>query len=419
MNVLIQPRKLKGQVDIISSKSLSHRYVIAAGLSNDVSKIENVLDSVDLKATKDALSHLGVTCVGNQIQGHGLNYDGHEVFCHESGSTLRFLIPIFMLQDKKVMFTGHGRLPERPLNVYESLFKNDYLFEKQSELELPLMVQGPLKGGTYEVRGDVSSQFISGLLFALPLAKEDSKLILTTPLTSKDYVEMTLDVLSKYGVQIIEKENMFLIKGRQRYQGINQRIEGDYSQAAFWMVAGLCGEGIDIKGLSHTSKQGDRKIVEIIQKMKGKMTFDALTETYHVYPSATYATTIDLEHVPDLGPILMVLAARSVGTTHFNGISRLRIKESDRMEAMIQALTQLGVIVKVKDDEAWITGVKSFKGGITLEGFSDHRIVMALAVASQIADQSINITTAEAVSKSYPTFFDVFKRLGGVIDESK
>ena len=115
-----------------------------------------------------------------------------------------------MLQDKKVMFTGHGRLPERPLNVYESLFKNDYLFEKQSELELPLMVQGPLKGGTYEVRGDVSSQFISGLLFALPLAKEDSKLILTTPLTSKDYVEMTLDVLSKYGVQIIEKENMFL-----------------------------------------------------------------------------------------------------------------------------------------------------------------------------------------------------------------
>jgi len=419
MNVLIQPRKLKGHVDIISSKSLSHRYVIAAGLSHDVSTIWNVLDSVDLKATKDALSHLGVTFIGNQIQGHGFKYDGQPVFCHESGSTLRFLIPIFMLQDQKVVFTGHGRLPERPLNVYESLFKKDYLFAKQSELELPLMVQGPLKGGTFELRGDVSSQFISGLLFALPLATEDSKIILTTPLTSKDYVEMTLDVLNKYGIQIIEKENMFIIKGRQRYQGINQRVEGDYSQAAFWMVAGLCGEGIDIKGLSQASKQGDQQIVEIIQKMKGKITFDELTETYHVYPSKTYATTIDLEHVPDLGPILMVLAARSIGTTHFKGISRLRIKESDRMEAMRQALTRLGVLVEVKDDEAWITGVKSFKGGITLDGFSDHRIVMALAVASQLADQPISISTAEAISKSYPTFFDVFQALGGVIDEYK
>ena len=420
MNIHIEPRKLKGSVHVISSKSLSHRYVIASGLAHGVSTIKNVLISDDLEYTKKALSSFGVQFQEDSIRGSMLNYDGTTLDCGESGSTLRFMIPIAMMQDKEVKFTGKGKLPERPLNVYQELFKDrDVLFKHTSDQELPLIVKGPLLGGDYHLRGDVSSQFITGLLFALPLAKKDSKIILTTPLTSKDYVELTLDVLKEFGVDVKRDAHGFEIKGNQTYQPATTEVEGDFSQAAFFLVAGLIGEEITLFGLNPSSKQGDKKIVDLLKKMGGNIIFDDKKKAYIASPSVTKGITIDLTDIPDLGPILMVLASLSEGITHFKGVSRLRIKESDRLAAMDQALSILGVSMKIQDDEAWIEGVKNFKGNVNLNGAKDHRIVMALSIASLKANGAITISTAESISKSYPTFFEIFNHLGGYARESE
>ena len=420
MNITIEPRKLKGQVKVISSKSLSHRYVIASGLAHGESQIGNVLDSDDLNHTKKALSCFGVQFKDQMIYGSKLNYQGEMIDCGESGSTLRFMIPIAMLQDKEVVFTGRGKLPERPLDVYKDLFKDsDVTFKHLGNKQLPLVVKGPLRGGVYHLRGDVSSQFITGLLFALPLIKEDSMIILDTPLASKDYVELTLDVMKAFGVDVKKIKNGFEIKGNQTYHPLNTTVEGDFSQAAFFIVAGLIGDEITLSGLNPSSKQGDRKMIDIARQMGGKILYDEKEKVYHVSPSLTKGITIDLHDIPDLGPILMVLAALSSGVTQFKGVSRLRIKESDRLDAMYQALLKLGVTMTIKDDEAWIEGVRSFKGNITLDGASDHRIIMALAIASIRAEGKITITTAESISKSYPTFFEIFNRLGGYARESE
>ena len=420
MNIEIEPRKLKGQVEVISSKSLSHRYVIASGLAKGVSHIKNVLASDDLNHTKKALTSFGVKFLGDDIYGSVLSYDGKIIDCGESGSTLRFMIPIAMMQDQDVVFTGKGKLPKRPLSVYQELFKDkEVKFEKIGEHELPLKVSGPLQGGEYILRGDVSSQFITGLLFALPLARIDSEIILTTPLASKDYVELTLDVMKSFGVDVTRLDNRFKIKGNQVYKPQKVSIEGDFSQAAFFFVAGLIGDEIRLKGLNPYSKQGDQKIISILQDMGGSITYDEKSQSYISSPSKTYGKTIDLTDIPDLGPILMVNAALSKGTTHFKSVSRLRIKESDRLDAMFQALTKMGVNMRISDDEAWIEGVTSFKGNVTLDGAGDHRIVMALAMASIKADGPITITNAESVSKSYPTFFDIYHQLGGYTHEVK
>lgn len=420
MNIQIEPRKLKGQVQVISSKSLSHRYVIASGLAKGISHINNVLASDDLDYTKKALETFGVKFIGDDIYGSVLAYDGKVIDCGESGSTLRFMIPISMMQEKEVVFIGKGKLPTRPLSVYEELFKDKNVkFEKLGEHELPLKVSGPLQGGVYHLRGDVSSQFITGLLFALPLAKEDSEIILITPLQSKDYVELTVDVMKSFGVDVTRLDHGFMIKGNQVYQPQRINIEGDFSQAAFFFVAGLIGDEIRLEGLNPKSMQGDQKIISILQDMGGSIIYDENSQSYISSPSKTYGTTIDLTDTPDLGPILMVIAALSIGTTHFKGVSRLRIKESDRLDAMYQALTQMGVHMSISDDEAWIDGVTSFKGNLRLDGASDHRIVMALAIASIKADGPITITKAESISKSYPTFFDIYHQLGGYTHEVK
>ncbi len=415
MNVVIEPRKLTGFLNVISSKSLSHRYVIAAGLALGKSTIHNVLDSDDLKATKDALFHFGVRFEHDDIYGHSLVYDGTNIQANESGSTLRFLIPIAMMQDQEVLFLGRGKLPERPLNVYKDLFSHRHMFESIGDKELPLKVKGPLLGGNYELRGDVSSQFISGLLFALPLAHKDSYITYQTPLLSKDYVGLTCDVIKEFGIIVKEESNGYYIPGNQKYHPIQTSVEGDFSQAAFFMVAGIIGESIKMASLNPHSKQGDQKICDIIKQMGGNLSYNENEQCYIAYPSVTKATTIDLTHIPDLGPILMVLASLSLGKTRFLGVKRLKIKESDRLIAMYDALTKLGIHMEIQEDEAWIEGSTHFKGHVTLDGCQDHRIVMALTIASIRANGPITITDKEAISKSFPTFFEVFQSLGGKI----
>jgi 3-phosphoshikimate 1-carboxyvinyltransferase len=419
MNITITPKKLSGEVSVVSSKSLSHRYLIAAGLSKGTSVIENILDSDDLDATKEALKSLGVIIDGNQITGGNLKTVKDTIDAKESGSTLRFMIPIAMLLRDKITFTGQGRLPKRPLDVYFDIFKQKHCYYKQLTKDyLPLEVKGQLKPGFYQVQGDISSQFLTGLLFALPLLNKDSVIELITPLESIGYIDLTIDVLRTFGIEIIHVDEFIYVKGNQTYNPQNQTVEGDFSQAAFWMVAGLIGDEIELKNLALDSKQGDKKIVEIIQEMKGYIEYKNLSKSYVVHPSFTKSTIIDLMHVPDLGPILMVLASLSQGTTKFINTSRLRLKESDRLQAMYEVLTQFGVDFEILGDEAIIQGTKTLKGHQTFDSHGDHRIAMAIAIAAIRADGPVSIKNAGVVSKSYPHFFEVYQSLGGMIHES-
>ena len=419
MNITITPKPLTGVVDVISSKSLSHRYVIAAGLSQGHSIIKNVLDSDDLVATKKALMNLGVSFFNDEIRGSTLQLKHHEIDCLESGSTLRFMIPISLLQKEKVIFKGRGKLPDRPLDIYIQMFNDKHIdYHFLGDKNLPLEIKGPLKAGYYQLKGDVSSQFFTGLLFALPLLKRDSVIEHVTPLESIGYIHLTLDVLEKFGVHITYQHPYFYIKGHQTYQPINHTVEGDFSQAAFWMVAATIGDKIKLKHLNPLSKQGDKAIMDVIRDMGGNVKFYKTTESFIVSPSSTVGRTIDLSQIPDLGPILMVLAAISEGTTTFKHVNRLRIKESDRLDAMYQTLKKFGVDMTIHDDEATIKGQKVLKGNQIFDSFGDHRIAMAIAIAAIKANGNVTITNADVIKKSYPSFFDVYQSLGGIIHES-
>ncbi|MFH0767756.1 MAG: 3-phosphoshikimate 1-carboxyvinyltransferase [Bacillota bacterium] len=419
MNITITPKDLTGQVPVVSSKSLSHRYLIASGLSVGKSIIKNVLDSDDIDATKHALSTLGTQFNQEEIIGQELVLNNPVIDCHESGSTLRFMIPIALLQKEKITFTGKGRLPLRTLDVYFDIFKKKNIYyTKLSDNYLPLEVKGPLKGGFYQMRGDVSSQFLTGLLFALPLLKKDSVIEITTPLESKGYIDLTLEVLRLFEIHILKVDQYFYIKGGQKYVPQTATVEADYSQAAFWMVAGLIGKTIELTHLNPVSKQGDFKVVDIIKKMEGHIEYHNVRRIYRVKPSETVGMSIDLSQIPDLGPILMVLASLSQKTTTFFNTSRLRIKESDRFEAMYQTLLKFGVDVSIIEDKMIIKGMEKLKGNQNFDSFGDHRIAMAIAIAAIRADGPVTILNAEVVNKSYPNFFDVYQSLGGDLHES-
>ena len=419
MNVTIYPHPLKGTLTTISSKSLSHRYLIASSLANGRSRVDNILDSDDLMATRSALSHFGITFDRHFVHGGLKTYDKKIIDCYESGSTLRFMIPLAMLFQEDITLTGRGRLPKRPLGVYKDLFLNKHvIFQQPKDHELPLTLRGPLRGGRFILRGDISSQFITGLLFALPLLSDDSVIELSTPLESKSYVDLTLDVLRWFGIRVLDVPPFYYVPGNQDYQPREVTVEGDYSQAAFFLVAGLLSGPITLTNLSVSSRQGDRFIIDILKNMGGKIDVDGKNQQVTAHLSTTHGITIDLSDVPDLGPVLMALAAVSKGTTHFIHAKRLRIKESDRIESMEKALQQLGVDIRTTDDDVWINGRESLDGDVVLDGCRDHRIVMALSILAMKAKAKITIIGAEAIEKSYPNFFKDYRYLGGVVDET-
>jgi 3-phosphoshikimate 1-carboxyvinyltransferase len=419
MNITITPNNLMGTVEVVSSKSLSHRYLIAAGLAKGMSKIKNLLDSEDIIATKKALLSFNVNFNENLVYGGNLKVINNIIDCNESGSTLRFLIPIAMLFDQEITFIGKNRLSERPLDVYYELFNQKNLYYKKvSNNHLPLIVKGKIKPGLFKVRGDVSSQFLTGLLFTLPLLNNDSVIELLTPLESKGYVDLTLDTLKLFGIHILHVDQYFYIKGNQQYVSQEVSVEGDYSQAAFFMVAGLIGDEIKLEKLNPISRQGDSHIVDLIKQMGGSIEYNHFSRYYLVKRSDTYGITIDLSQIPDLGPILMVLAALSKGETRFINYERLRIKESDRLQVMIEVLTKFGVSLYFDNDYLVIIGQESLNGDLIFDSYNDHRIVMAIAIASIKASGKVTILNADVVKKSYPNFFEVYKNLGGLLDES-
>ncbi|WFA08892.1 3-phosphoshikimate 1-carboxyvinyltransferase [Tissierella sp. Yu-01] len=419
--IRIKPNRLKGEITIPSSKSLCHRAIICASLSDGESIIDNVVFSDDIYATCEGMKKLGaqIEKIGEgslRIRGGLPKYEaGETIDCKESGSTLRFLIPISLLSDKRVIFNGRGNLVSRPIDTYYRIFEEQNIKYRNDNGKLPLELEGKLKAGTFEVEGNISSQFITGLMFTLPLLNEDSRIIVTTDLESKGYVDLTIDMLGKFGVEIINNEyKEFIIKGNQSYINRDYRVEGDFSQAAFWFVGGILGEEVVSQGVNLDSLQGDKIIVSLIEQMEGSLVKD--NSTVNTLDSKTQGITIDASQCPDLVPILTVLASLSKGETRIVNAGRLRIKESDRLKAISTELNKLGADVKELEDGLIINGVEYLIGG-TVDSWNDHRIAMSLAIASIKSKDEVIITNSDAVKKSYPSFWSDFKSLGGIIDE--
>lgn len=405
MDIKIYPGRLSGRVEIPSSKSYSHRSLIAAALAQGVSEISGVTASKDIEVTSEAMRQLGadISVKEDVYTVHGLCRSPQgakiDIDCCESGSTLRFIIPVAAALGANATFHGRANLPNRPITPYVREFKGKGVsFEPQSGL--PITVSGQLSAGEYRLEGDISSQFITGLLLALPLCREDSVIKLTSPLQSKPYVDMTVDTLKKFGADIFETASeglpMYLIKGGQKYRPCNIRVEGDYSQAAFFFTANAIGSQIEIGNLPENSVQGDRAIVSIIKEMGSEMS----------------PFTADVSDIPDLVPILAVLGCFSRGISRLVNAARLKIKESDRLEMTAANLNAIGGRVRAGRDFLEIEPVKHFTGGV-VKAYDDHRLVMSAAIAALRAERPVIIEGAEAVNKSYPEFFDDFRSLGG------
>ncbi len=411
------PNSLNGNIKVPPSKSLSHRALICAALSNGKSTISNILLSEDIKTTIEALEHIGAKFIieGDSIHVIGikkLRYDGEPVFCNESGSTIRFMIPIFSLTNKEIVFTGKKSLINRPQTIYKKIFEHDQnTFIKTDD---KIVVKGSIMPREYFIDGNVSSQFFSGLMFSLPLLEEDSMIFYNGALESKSYIDLTIEMLELFNIEIQEIENGYFIPGNQVYKANNYRVEGDYSQAAFFLVGGILNGLVTIDDLNHESNQGDYEIVNIIKRMKGKLIF---TENgFITEQSKTYGTTIDISDCPDLGPIIALLGSFSKGKTTMTNIQRLRLKESDRVESTVSTLKALGVNITVANEEIIIYGKQSLTGGVTLDSYNDHRIAMMISIASTRCENPIILKTANAVNKSYPHFFEDFISIGGNIE---
>ena len=407
MNVTITPGLLSGSITPPPSKSQAHRVLIAAALSGGESTLKNVALSQDIEATIRCLAVLGASFrwEGDTLAVAGLA--GKPVpqgelpllDCGESGSTLRFLIPIALAVLGGGRFTGHGRLMERPQGPYFDLFREKGISSEQKDGVLT--VDGRLEPGTFSLPGNVSSQFITGLLYALPLLPGDSEIVLTTPLESRGYVDMTLDVLEQFGVRVEHQDYArFRVPGNQSFQARDLTVEADWSNAAFWYAAALLESDVDIQGLDTHSTQGDAAIAG------------------HYWTLARPADAeIDVSGCPDLVPPLAAMAAlRGEGlTTRLVNAARLRIKESDRLSTVTEVLSALGADVEEHDDYLVIHGKDTLPGGVTVSGHNDHRIAMMAAIAATNCDAPVTITGAECVKKSYPNFWEDYEALGGVI----
>ena len=422
MKVLIRPKKLSGKIDVVPSKSYSHRAIIAASLAEGTSVIKNVMFSNDIIRTIECCKAFGaeITEFDNYLVIKGtsnIKRINNVIDAGESGSTIRFMIPIMLVNGEPMEFKGQNHLNKRPLDSYFEIFdKLGIKYSHPQDAYMPLHTFGFLKATTYEIRGDVSSQFITGLLFALPLIDGDSIIKITTKLESKSYIDLTLDILNKFNIKITNNNyEEFLIKGNQKYKPFDYTVEGDFSQAAFFLVMGTLGNDISLGCMNLDSLQGDRKILDDIVSLGGEIISSG--NTIKAVSKKLTGNVIDFSNSPDLGPVLSILASVCSGETSFINAKRLRIKECDRITCVKEELLKLGAIVSEALEEMYFKGVETLHGSLELSSHNDHRIAMALAVASTIVSSPIMIDGAESVKKSYPHFWDDFKKLGGDFDE--
>jgi 3-phosphoshikimate 1-carboxyvinyltransferase len=421
-------KPLSGNVILPCSKSAAHRAILCAALAGKDCVLSNFYMNKDMEATLRAVS-----CLGNVSyiylkqdkklilkKEQDIQRNDAAVNCGESGSTLRFVIPIFAALGVPATFTGKGRLPGRPIGIYETLLKKHDVSVK-AEGGLPFSITGKLSGGVYALPGNISSQFITGLLFALPLCSENSEIQLTSRLESKGYIDLTISVLKDFGIGIQEMPNGYKIEGNQRYIARDFAVEGDWSHAAFFLsIAAVSGGEICLSGLKEDSLQGDRACAELYGNFGVEIKFEngVLTvrnpNTDKPYRGLK-AQKIDGAQIPDLIPALAVCGAFAEGTTEIYNAERLRIKESDRLAAMAAAIHALGGIVEETRDGLRITGVQNLSGG-QANGENDHRILMSLSAAVCGSMGDIIVSDAESVEKSYPHYYKDYKKLGGTAD---
>ena len=419
------PTKLKGKITPPPSKSLAHRAIIAAGLSKGISRIDHIEYSQDIKATIKAMEALGTIIEqhedyliinGQYIFTKNNTMPGVEIDCEESGSTLRFMIPISIVKENKVRFIGRGQLGRRPLNTFYEIFERQNIGYLYRENVLDLNIIGTLKPDLYRIPGNISSQFITGLLFALPLLSSDSIIEMTSPLESRGYIDLTLQVLKLYGIEIINHEyKQFIIRGRQEYQARDYTVEADFSQAAFYLVADALGNDITVMNLNMESLQGDKAILDILRQMN--CTIEQQDGGIKVINHGLTGTTVDASQCPDIIPVVSLALAIAKGDSQVIHAGRLRIKECDRLSATVKELNALEAKLIEHEDSMEITGVNSLKGG-SVSSHDDHRMAMMLAIASTICQKDVIIDNKECVKKSYPDFWEDFMMLGGKIDGS-
>lgn len=413
MKTVITPAKLKGEINAMPSKSHAHRLLIAQALArlqgngnSNTCEIPSFSD--DIAATKGCLDELTRECP--------------LLDCGESGSTLRFLLPVAMAVTDEATFTGRGKLPSRPVSpLKEEMIQKGCCFSKDSD-DIIFKVTGRLQPGDFTLPGNVSSQYITGLLFALPLLNENSTIRLTTPLESAGYVNMTLDVLEAFGINVEVCSDAsgpvsFSIPGNQQYaEPDSPVVEGDWSNSAFWLVCGALGGDITCKGLNLRSAQPDKAILRLLDKAGALI---EITELYgslvsiRVKGSLLHGIDCNVSQMPDIVPPLSVLLTAADSQSSVSGIERLRIKESDRVASVSQMINSLGGQITSNESTMTIRGNSKLEGG-TVNSFNDHRIAMAAAVASCLCDNTVTIDRSEAVNKSYPEFFRDFASLGGI-----
>ena len=409
---------LRGTVQIPPSKSAAHRAMLCAALAEGRSVLSPIELSNDMRATINAVTALGAkadfadgTLTIDGIGGRFGNADREpvEVNCIESGSTLRFIIPIACAAGINGKFVGEGTLVSRPIGLYKELLPQAGV-TCETEGGLPFVCRGKLRAGTYEMPGDISSQFITGMLIALPLCERDSRITLTTPLQSAAYVDMTVRCMADFGVQVERTADGWHIPGGQRYEARDYTVEGDWSHAGFFLAAGAMGSQLTLRGLRMDSVQGDKAAVELFRGFGADIVVHGNEMT--VRKGTLHAQHINAAQIPDLVPCLAICAALCEGTTVIDHAERLRIKESDRLTSTAAMIRALGGKVEILPDGLKIEGVKSFTGGV-VDGFRDHRIIMSAAVGALCAQGEVTVTTPYSVNKSYPSFFDVYNSLGG------
>lgn len=415
MNALINPSKIGGKICSIPSKSYAHRILICSAFSNAPTDI--VMDinfSKDIEATAKCLENLGCkickkddNCItvfpAKQISVAPV------LDCFESGSTLRFLLPVVATLGNNSTFIGSGKLPDRPISMLLNQLENHAVSFSSSSL--PLTVKGKMNGGVFSISGDVSSQFVTGLLLALPLTKEGGEIKLTSPLESKSYVDITIEVMKSFGVDVEITPSGYIVPPNSKYISPQKiAVQGDWSNSAFWLCSGAISDEIVCTGLDLKSSQGDKAILEILKLYGAKV--ETHNNTVKVSPNNQNPFNFDAQNVPDLVPVVSVIASIANGVTTITNTQRLRIKECDRIEATINLLQSLGSNASYRDGVLKIFGNGKLDGGKVC-GYNDHRIVMSAAVASTVCSSSVTISDANAVLKSYPNFFEDFKKLGG------
>ena len=420
MDMTFSPAHLAGTAAAPASKSEAHRLMICAGLTDGETTLTGYMDSADMAATRRCLRALGTATERGEdwltLRGYAKKPMKLPVLdCGESGSTLRFFVPIALAMAGGGVFRMHGRLGQRPMDVYHDLFGPRGVRWRMGvgcDGAAELTVQGVLEPGNYVMPGNVSSQFVSGLLFALPLLEGDSILQVQPPVESAGYIRMTVDAITRSGV-VMEEVAPFKwhIPGGQKYHAQSGCLSGDYSQAAVLLCAAALGHAVIVTGLNADTTQGDRAVLAHLTALGAAVQEDE--NGIAVTAEKLHGTTLDMSDCPDIAPILALVCQLAEGESRLTGCGRLRLKECDRLQATVELLNLMGGKARVVGNDMVISGVKQLRGGADIPDYNDHRMVMLAAIAALQAEKPITVAGTEALNKSWPEFINVYKQLGG------